>query len=89
VINDLERLQASLVKAPQGIYDLAAPTTPGIAAHVDPDRVGHVLHELAELYQFVIVDTPVNLTELSAVALDVAEPGLFVTTPEVPSPKRT
>ncbi|MBV9357238.1 MAG: AAA family ATPase, partial [Chloroflexi bacterium] len=89
VINDLERLQASLVKAPQGIHVLAAPTTPGIAAHVDPDRVGRLLQELAELYQFVIVDTPVGLTELTAVALDVAELGLFVTTPEVPSLKRT
>jgi hypothetical protein len=40
---------------------------------VDNDRIGRFLRDLVALYQFVIVDTPVGLTEQTAAALDVSE----------------
>jgi pilus assembly protein CpaE len=89
ILNDLERLQANMVKAPQGVHVLAAPLVPDGAAQVDGDRIGRLLRDLAALYQFVMVDTPVGLTEQTAAALDISELALLVTTPEVPSLRRT
>ncbi len=89
VLNDLERLQANMIKAPQGVHVLAAPLVPNGATQVDSSRIGRLLTDLSALYQFVIVDTPVGLVEMTAAALDVSELALLVTTPEVPSLKRT
>jgi pilus assembly protein CpaE len=89
LLNDLERLQANMVKAPQGVHVLAAPLVPDGAAQVDSNRVERLLRDLAALYQFVIVDTPVGLTEQTAAALDVSELAFLVTTPEVPALRRT
>ena len=61
-------------------------TTP---ARIDSARVGKLLRALAALHQFVLVDTPVGITEITAAALDVAELALLVTTPEVPALRRT
>jgi Flp pilus assembly CpaE family ATPase len=47
------------------------------------------LAKLAALHQFVLVDTPVGLTELTAAALDAAELALLVTTPEIAALRRT
>lgn len=89
VLDDLERLQKLLVRAPQGIQVLAAPLAPDDAGTLDSRRVGRLLSRLAALYQFVLVDTPVGLTELTAAALDAAEVAMLVTTPEVTALRRT
>jgi pilus assembly protein CpaE len=89
VMDDLERLQSMLVRAPQGIHVLPAPLAPDDAGALDAARVGQLLLRLASLYQFVIVDTPVGLTEITAAALDVAELGVLVTTPELTALRRT
>jgi pilus assembly protein CpaE len=89
VLGDLERLQGHLVKAPQGVHVLSAPLLPDGAARVDSARIGRLLSNLAALYQFVVVDTQVGITEVTAAALDVSELALLVTTPEVPSLRRT
>ena len=47
------------------------------------------MKRLAALHQFVLVDTPVGLTELTAAALDVSELALLVTTPEIAALRRT
>src|ERR687886_2809638 len=89
VLDVLERLQTLLVRTPQGVHVLAAPLAPGDAGALDSGRVGRLLTRLAALHQFVLVDTPVGLTELTAAALDVAELAMLVTTPEVPALRRT
>lgn len=89
VLQDLERLQSHLVTAPQGVHVLAAPLAPDQAGDVDGARVARLLTRLSALYQFVIVDTPVGISEVTAAALDVSELALLVTTPEVPSLRRT
>lgn len=88
-VDDLERLQSILVRTPHGVHVLSSPLAPDDANELDAKQVGKLLTRLAALHQFVIVDTPVGLTELTAAALDVAELGLLVTTPEVPSLRRT
>jgi pilus assembly protein CpaE len=89
VLDDLERLQNLLVRTPQGVHVLAAPLAPGDAGALDSGRVGRLLTRLAALHQFVLVDTPVGLTELTAAALDVAELAMLVTTPEIAALRRT
>ena len=56
---------------------------------LDSRKVGQLLTRLAALHQFVLVDTPVGLTELTAAALDAAELALLVTTPEIAALRRT
>ena len=89
VIADLERLQKTLVRTSQGVHVLSSPLAPDDAGSLDSRRVGRLLSRLAALYQFVLVDTPVGLTELSAAALDVAELAMLVTTPEIAALRRT
>jgi pilus assembly protein CpaE len=88
-LNDLERLQGLLARTPHGVHVLPSPLTPEGASTLESTRVGTLLRRLAALHQFVIVDTPVGLTELTAASLDVAELALLVTTPEVAALRRT
>jgi pilus assembly protein CpaE len=89
VLADLERLQSLLVRTELGVHILSSPLAPDDAGAIDSSRVGPLLQRLAALHQFVLVDTPVGLTELTAAALDAAELGLLVTTPELPALRRT
>jgi pilus assembly protein CpaE len=89
VVDDLERLQKLLVRTPHGVHVLSAPLAPDDAGALDSRKVGQLLKRLAALHQFVLVDTPVGLTELTAAALDVSELALLVTTPEIAALRRT
>jgi pilus assembly protein CpaE len=89
VVDDLERLQKLLVRTPHGVHVLAAPLAPDDAGALDSRNVGKLLKRLAALHQYVLVDTPVGLTELTAAALDASELALLVTTPEVAALRRT
>src|SRR5205085_11482397 len=84
-----DRLQSMLVRTPHGVHVLAAPLAPDGAGSLDSRKVGRLLLRLAALHQFVLVDTPVGLTELTAAALDVAELAMLVTTPEIAALRRT
>jgi pilus assembly protein CpaE len=89
VLNDLERLQSLLVRSSHGVHVLSSPLAPDDASELDSTRVGKLLTRLAALHQFVLVDTPGGITEITAAALDAAELALMVTTPEVPALRRT
>jgi pilus assembly protein CpaE len=89
IAEDPERLQKLLVASPHGVHVLAGPMVPDDAGVVDSSRIATLLSTLATVYQFVIVDTPVGITELTAAALDASELALLVTTPEVPALRRT
>ena len=89
VLDDLERLQNLLVHTSHGVHVLSSPLAPDDAGTLDSRRVGRLLSRLSALYQFVIVDTPLGLTELTAAALDVSELAMLVTTPEIPALRRT
>ncbi|HEY1296584.1 MAG TPA: P-loop NTPase [Chloroflexota bacterium] len=89
VVDDLERLQKLLERSPHGVHVLPAPLAPDDAGALDSRKVGQLLTRLAALHQFVLVDTPVGLTELTAAALDASELALLVTTPEIAALRRT
>ena len=86
---DLERLQKLLVRSAHGVHVLAAPLAPDEAGALDAGKVGGLLMKLAALHQFVLVDTSLGLTQLTAAALDVSEMALLVTTPEIAALRRT
>jgi len=89
VVDDLEQLQKLLERSPHGVHVLSAPLAPSNARVLDSSRVGKLLTRLAALHQFVLVDTPGGLTELTAAALDASELALLVTTPEIAALRRT
>jgi len=89
VVDDLERLQKLLMRSPYGVHVLPAPLAPDEAGSLDSRKVGQLLKKLAALHQFVLVDTPVGLTELTAAALDASEMAMLVATPEIAALRRT
>ncbi|HEX8969553.1 MAG TPA: P-loop NTPase [Chloroflexota bacterium] len=89
ILEDTERLQTALTRGPEGVYVLAAPLAPDVAAAVDGARIARLLHRLAGLYDFVVVDSPAGISEVTAAILDAAGVVLLVTTPEVPTLRRT
>jgi pilus assembly protein CpaE len=84
-----DRLIARLVRGPEGLRVLSG-TIPGdLTGLVESGPVVQLLRRLAELHDFVVVDTPPGVNELNAAALDVATMGLLVTTPELACLRRT
>ncbi len=88
-LEDTERLQTALTRGPEGVYVLSAPLAPDAAAVVEAARVTKLLTRLAGLYDFVVVDSPAGISEVTAAILDAASTVLLVTTPEVPTLRRT
>jgi pilus assembly protein CpaE len=88
-LEDTERLQTALTRGPEGVYVLSAPLAPDAAAIVEAPRITKLLTRLAGLYDFVVVDSPAGISEVTAAILDAATTVLLVTTPEVPTLRRT
>lgn len=82
---DATTLKLHLTPAPNGLFVLAGANDP-----VDADSVGHahvscVLSMLAQNFDFVIVDTPAGLDELTLAALECATDLLLVSSLDVTS----
>jgi pilus assembly protein CpaE len=86
---DPERLLNRLVRGPEGLRILSG-TIPGdLTGLVEPRPVVQLLERLAELHDFVVVDTPPGVNELNAAALDVSTTGLLISTPEIACLRRS
>ncbi len=82
---DATTLKLHLTPAPNGLFVLAGANDP-----VDADSIGHahvsqVLTMLAQNFDFVIVDTPAGLDELTLAALECATDLLLVSSLDVTS----
>ncbi len=90
ILADPLLLQAQLVSGPEGVRVLSG-SMPAESAQVAiaGSQVTELLTRLAELHDYVVVDTPPGINEFSAAALDVASLALLVTTPELPCLRRT
>lgn len=90
VLADPLLLQAQLAAGPAGIRVLSGSIRAGTAnTAIAGAQVSELLSRLAELHDYVVVDTPPGINEFSAAALDVASLALLVTTPELPCLRRT
>jgi pilus assembly protein CpaE len=66
---------------------LLAPVAPGDAEKIPATLTTTLLNALSKLYDYVVVDTPSQLSEHVLAALDVSDYHVLITTPELPSLK--
>lgn len=77
-------LKAFLTVHPAGIYALCAPRNPVEADDITPEQVARLLEQLAEQFQYVIVDTAPGLPEIGLAALEHCTDAVWVTGMDVP-----
>jgi pilus assembly protein CpaE len=70
-----------------GLDMLLAPVTPGDAEKVPPSLVGELLSVLRGIFDYVVVDTPPQLSEHVLTALDASAHHVLIGTPDVPTLK--
>lgn len=78
-------LKAFLTVHPSNIYALCAPRTPVEADDITPQQITRLLEQLAEQFQYVIVDTAPGLPEIGLAALEQCTDVVWVTAMDVPS----
>ncbi|HKU29579.1 MAG TPA: AAA family ATPase [Arthrobacter sp.] len=78
-------LKAFLTVHPASIYALCAPKNPVEADEISPGQVGRLLEQLAEQFQYVVVDTAPGLPEIGLAALEQCTDAVWVTAMDVPS----
>ena len=78
-------LKAFLNVHPAGIYALCAPKDPVEADEISPEQVSRLLEQLAEEFQYVVVDTAPGLPEVGLAALEQCTDAVWVTGMDVPS----
>jgi pilus assembly protein CpaE len=66
---------------------LLAPVAPGEAERIPASLTTTLLNALSKMYDYVVVDTPSQLSEHVLAALDVSDHHVLITTPELPSLK--
>lgn len=72
-----------------GVDCVLAPVDPSAAERIDAQLVTGVLSALRSRYDYVLVDTPSQLSEHVLDALDAADHQVIVTTPQLPALKST
>ena len=82
---DATTLKLHLTPAPDGLFMLAGANDPVDADSISHAHVSYVLSMLAENFDFVIVDTPAGLDELTLAALECATDLLLVSSLDVTS----
>jgi pilus assembly protein CpaE len=78
-------LKAFLTVHPGGIYALCAPQSPVEADDITPEQIGRLLEQLAEEFQYVIVDTAPGLPEIGLAAMDLCTDVVWVSAMDIPS----
>lgn len=78
-------LKAFLTVHPGSIYALCAPPTPVDADEITPDQVGRLLEQLAEQFQYVVVDTAPGLPEIGLAAMEKCTDVVWVSGMDIPS----
>lgn len=78
-------LKAFLTVHPSSIYALCAPKSPVEADHVTPEQVTRLLEQLANEFQYVVVDTAPGLQEIGLAALDKCTDAVWVSAMDIPS----
>jgi Flp pilus assembly CpaE family ATPase len=72
-----------LTRYQPGLEMLLAPVTPGDAEKIPPRLVGELLAVLRGMYDFIVIDTPAQLSEHVLTAMDVSSHLALIATPDV------
>lgn len=78
-------LKAFLTVHPGSIYALCAPRTPVDADEITPAQVSRLLEQLAEEFQYVVVDTAPGLPEIGLAAMEQCTDVVWVSGMDIPS----
>ena len=78
-------LKAFLTVHPASIYALCAPLNPVEADFITPDQVTRLLEQLAEEFQYVVVDTAPGLPEIGLAAMEACTDVVWVSAMDIPS----
>lgn len=78
-------LKAFLTVHPSSIYALCAPDNPVEADHIAPEQVTRLLEQLAEEFQYVVVDTAPGLPEIGLAAMEACTDVVWVSAMDIPS----
>ncbi|MEJ2560965.1 MAG: AAA family ATPase, partial [Anaerolineae bacterium] len=84
---DQELLDHVLLAHHSGIKALLAPPRPEMADLVAPGVLNTILEKLRRLYDYIVIDTPSTLADLTLTVLDVADRIILITTPDIPAIK--
>jgi pilus assembly protein CpaE len=78
-------LKAFLTVHPAGIYAMCAPKSPAEADQITPSQVTHLLGQLAQQFDYVVIDTAPGLPELGLAAMEQCTDIVWVSAMDVPS----
>ena len=84
-VQDIMVLKSYLTVHPAGIYALCAPRNPSQIDRISAEQVGHLLEQLAEEFDYVIVDTAPGLGEHVLATLERASDVVWVCGMDIPS----
>jgi pilus assembly protein CpaE len=66
---------------------LLAPPRPEMADLIAPGILTTILDKLRHVYDYIVVDTPSSLADITLTVLDVADRVILIATPDIPSIK--
>jgi pilus assembly protein CpaE len=78
-------LKAFLTVHPASIYALCAPASPVEADYITPEQITRLLEQLAEEFQYVVVDTAPGLPEIGLAAIEACTDIVWVSAMDIPS----
>ncbi len=78
-------LKAFLTVHPAGIYALCAPPNPVDADHITPEQVNRLLEQLAQEFQYVVLDTAPGMPEIGLAAMEQCTDVVWVSAMDIPS----
>ena len=84
-VQDSMVLKSYLTLHPAGIYALCAPLNPAQADQITGDQVSHLISQLANEFQYVVVDTAPGLGEHVLATLDQATDAVWICGMDIPS----
>lgn len=84
-VQDSMVLKSYLTVHSAGIYALCAPHNPAQIEHISADQVGHLLDQLANEFEYVVVDTAPGLGEHVLATLERASDVVWVCGMDIPS----
>ncbi|MBT2552936.1 AAA family ATPase [Arthrobacter sp. ISL-5] len=78
-------LKAFLTVHASSIYALCAPISPVEADHITPEQITRLLEQLADEFQYVVVDTAPGLPEIGLAAMEACTDVVWVSAMDIPS----
>ncbi|GAA3400311.1 AAA family ATPase [Pseudarthrobacter polychromogenes] len=78
-------LKAFLTVHPAGIYALCAPPNPVDADHITPEQITRLLEQLAQEFQYVVLDTAPGMPEIGLAAMEQCTDVVWVSAMDIPS----